>query len=94
MRVRENPPPFTLRLLKSFVNTKTLVSTGFLPFLSGFYGFLAYLGHFTSRGVRKSLVQSGRGVLEYGASVGAPLRISKGQRWVSSALFSPSAAAG
>jgi hypothetical protein len=32
MRVRENPPPFTLRLLKSFVNSKSPVSTGFLRF--------------------------------------------------------------
>jgi hypothetical protein len=46
MRVRENPPPFTLRLLKNFVNSKRPVSTGFLLFLSVFLGFLADLGDF------------------------------------------------
>jgi hypothetical protein len=32
MRVRENPPPFTLRLLRGFVNSKSPVSTGFFRF--------------------------------------------------------------
>jgi len=44
MRVRENPPPFTLRLLNVFVNNKSPVSTGFCGFslvfsvLTGFSG--------------------------------------------------------
>jgi hypothetical protein len=42
MRVRENPPPFTLRLLKGFVNSKSQVSTGFLGFSSGFPDFLPF----------------------------------------------------
>jgi hypothetical protein len=32
MRVRENLPPFTLRLLNVFVNSKSRVSTGFWRF--------------------------------------------------------------
>jgi hypothetical protein len=32
MRVRENPPPLTLRLFAAFVNCKSRVSTGFLRF--------------------------------------------------------------
>jgi hypothetical protein len=42
MRVRENPPPFTLRLLKRFVNNKSLVSTGFLLFFWFFSGFCLF----------------------------------------------------
>src|SRR5271170_4360742 len=44
MRVRENPPPFTLRLFNAFVNSKSRVSTGFLGFYRLFPGFLAVLG--------------------------------------------------
>jgi hypothetical protein len=42
MRVRENPPPFTLRLLKTFVNNKSPVSTGFLLFIKIFLGFCLF----------------------------------------------------
>jgi hypothetical protein len=43
MRVRENPPPLTLRLLKGFVNKKSRVSTGFLRFFLVFSGIWAVL---------------------------------------------------
>jgi hypothetical protein len=36
---RKNPPPFTLRLLNAFVNSKSRVSTGFLRFSLSFPGF-------------------------------------------------------
>jgi hypothetical protein len=39
MRVRENPPPFTLRLLEGFVNSKSPVSTGFCGFSLVYLGF-------------------------------------------------------
>jgi hypothetical protein len=71
-----------LRLLKNFVNSKSPVSTGFLRFFSVLLGFLADFEPFASRHVRKTLIQSGCGVPEYCASVGAPRRLSKGQREV------------
>jgi hypothetical protein len=37
--LERTPPPFTLRLLKSFVNRKRAVSTGFYRVLPGFSGF-------------------------------------------------------
>jgi hypothetical protein len=46
MRVRENPPPFTLRLFEGFVNSKSRVSTGFLGFSSVFLGILPFLAQF------------------------------------------------
>jgi hypothetical protein len=43
MRVREDPPPFTLRLFNAFVNSKSRVSTGFSWVLWVFSGFLPFL---------------------------------------------------
>jgi hypothetical protein len=47
MRVRENPPPLTLRLSRGFVNSKNPVSTGFLRVFLGFRGFCPFSGRKT-----------------------------------------------
>jgi hypothetical protein len=46
MRVRENPPPFTLRLFNGFVNSKRRVSTGFCGFPRVFWVFWVFFTRF------------------------------------------------
>jgi hypothetical protein len=59
MRVRENPPPLTLRLFKRFVNRKSPVSTGFLGISSVFSGFSLFFGQNSRRQAQKRQAWSG-----------------------------------
>src|SRR5271170_5797971 len=82
MRVRENLPPFTLRLFNAFVNSKSRVSTGFSRVLGVFSGFLTILVPAEPPEAPQNPCPERVRAMAYCATIGATDETSKARRAV------------